>query len=130
MRTTLTGTECQGALPCPVCTEPLPVRVAKSKKPYFVCERCGLQLFVRRRDGISALGRLLQQLEENGDRLSRGCAVAGEIQAALMEIRTIKAELRKFGNPRGDRDLLRARAVLRKRLRTAIRKLSGNPEAA
>lgn len=124
-RPTLTGTECQGALPCPVCSERLPVRVAKSKKPYFVCEGCGMQLFVRRRDGIESLSHLLRELTESDEQLGRGAAVAGEIQAALMEVRAVKAELEKFENPHGDRVLLRVRAVLRVRLRTAIQKLSG-----
>lgn len=124
MRTTLTGEECRGALPCPVCTGPLPVRVAKSNKPYFVCERCGVQLFVRRRDGITALSRLLQQLASSGERLGRSAAVVGDIQAALMEINAVKAQLKKLGNP-CDRDLQRARTVLRRRLRATIRRLSG-----
>lgn len=132
MRSTLTGTECQGALPCPVCTEPLPVRVAKSKKPYFVCEHCGIQLFVRRREGIENLSRLLQQLAESDERLSRGTlavtVAVSEMQAALIEIRAVRVELEKLGHSSGDRDLQRARAALRKRLRAAIQKLSGASE--
>lgn len=38
--------------PCPVCSEPLPVRETKANKPYVRCDPCGVQLFVRGDDGI------------------------------------------------------------------------------
>lgn len=84
-----------------------------------------MQIFVRRRDGIESLSRLLRQLTESGNYMSRSTAVAGELQAALIEIHAVKAELAKFGNARGDSDLQRVRAALRKRLRVALRELSG-----
>ncbi len=48
----------QNVFPCPVCTEPREVRLTKKKKPYVVCDPCGIQLFVRGSAGISGFDRL------------------------------------------------------------------------
>ena len=45
--------------PCPLCGGNLPLRTAKTGKPYCHCDPCGLQLFVRGRTGIAKLKRLL-----------------------------------------------------------------------
>ena len=50
--------------PCPVCTEGLEVRRSKKDKPYVICQRCGVQMFVRNRPGIQAFYRLVEQAEE------------------------------------------------------------------
>ncbi len=49
--------------PCPVCMEPVDVRESKKKKPYVVCDGCGVQMFVRNRAGISAFNRLVERAE-------------------------------------------------------------------
>lgn len=40
-------------LPCFLCTTKLEKRIDKNGKPYFVCNPCGIQLFVRREHGIN-----------------------------------------------------------------------------
>ena len=52
--------------PCPICTDPREVRMTKKKKPYIICDPCGIQLFVRGPAGIAALNRLLDQGEVEG----------------------------------------------------------------
>jgi hypothetical protein len=47
----LTGKE----FPCPLCGEGLPILLSKRNKPYFTCNRCGVQTFVRGKTGISRL---------------------------------------------------------------------------
>jgi predicted RNA-binding Zn-ribbon protein involved in translation (DUF1610 family) len=47
--------------PCPVCMEAREVRVTKKKKPYVVCDPCGIQLFVRGSAGIEAFTKLVEQ---------------------------------------------------------------------
>jgi DNA-directed RNA polymerase subunit RPC12/RpoP len=44
--------------PCPVCHEPLQVRETRKKKPYVICNACGVQLFIRNRAGIHAFNEL------------------------------------------------------------------------
>ena len=42
-------------LPCVLCGGKLEKRVDKNSKPYFVCDFCGIQLFVRRKQGMELL---------------------------------------------------------------------------
>ena len=46
-------------LPCPLCGVLLNVRESVKGKPYVVCDPCGMQMFVRREDGIQALKKIL-----------------------------------------------------------------------
>lgn len=41
--------------PCPICGAGLPIRPSKRKKPYCTCNHCGVQLFVRGKEGIRRL---------------------------------------------------------------------------
>lgn len=41
--------------PCPVCGDPCPVKTTHKGKPYWQCEPCGVQVFVRRQAGIARL---------------------------------------------------------------------------
>ena len=47
--------------PCPVCLQPLDVRMSKRNKPYVICSPCGVQMFIRERAGITAFGNLVDQ---------------------------------------------------------------------
>jgi hypothetical protein len=42
-------------MPCVLCASSLDQRTDKNKKPYFVCDFCGTQFFVRGRVGIEKL---------------------------------------------------------------------------
>jgi DNA-directed RNA polymerase subunit RPC12/RpoP len=44
--------------PCPICSDRLDVRESKKGKPYVICDRCGVQMFVRNDAGIRELERL------------------------------------------------------------------------
>lgn len=50
--------------PCPVCVQPREIKQTKKKKPYIVCDTCGLQLFVRGRSGVEAFDRLAERAGE------------------------------------------------------------------
>jgi len=45
------------------CGDRLEERTDKKNKPYFVCDPCGIQLFIRRKQGIEKLRVLLAELE-------------------------------------------------------------------
>jgi hypothetical protein len=47
--------------PCPLCLQPLDVRMSKRKKPYVICSPCGVQMFVRERAGIETLSALVER---------------------------------------------------------------------
>ncbi len=45
---------------CPVCGMVLPVKIARTQKPYCVCLLCGIQIFFRGKAGIQRLRDLLR----------------------------------------------------------------------
>lgn len=49
--------------PCPLCGEGLDVRESKRGKPYVVCNRCGVQMFVRVASGIRKFEKLVADAE-------------------------------------------------------------------
>ena len=52
-------------LPCFLGGEKLEKRTDKNGKPYFVCNNCGIQLFVRKAHGIELLEKLLRNVAKN-----------------------------------------------------------------
>lgn len=53
--------------PCPICKRMVIVEYAKTGKPYCKCNDCGVQLFVRGKDGIARLKKLLGEVEVRGN---------------------------------------------------------------
>jgi septal ring factor EnvC (AmiA/AmiB activator) len=47
-------------LPCPLCGSLLDIRKSVKGKPYTICDACGMQMFIRKAEGISALKRALE----------------------------------------------------------------------
>jgi len=41
--------------PCPLCKKERRIRWTKKEKPYLICDRCGVQMFVRYEEGIMKL---------------------------------------------------------------------------
>jgi len=56
-------------LPCVLCRKGLDKRIDKNRKPYFICDECGMQIFVRGKRGIQRLEQLLGGM--NKRRISR-----------------------------------------------------------
>ncbi len=54
----------QRIFPCPICATGLDVRIAKTKKPYVICDGCGMQMFVRVRSGIKQFEKLVQNARD------------------------------------------------------------------
>jgi hypothetical protein len=59
--------------PCPLCGAGLPILASKRQKPYFVCNHCGVQIFVRGKAGIARLR----------DMSKEGILVSGKGESAL-----------------------------------------------
>ncbi len=43
------------ALPCPCCGQVMSPRRTHKGKPYYICDPCGVQLFIRTQEGIERL---------------------------------------------------------------------------
>jgi predicted RNA-binding Zn-ribbon protein involved in translation (DUF1610 family) len=80
--------------PCPTCGLGLPIRIAKTGKPYCVCLDCGNQIFFRGRIGIL---RLIEIIES--DKLISEKESAGDSPALLfnrlVQLRSQKTELQQ-----------------------------------
>ncbi len=56
------------SLPCFLCGKTVRIKMSKTDRPYFICNVCGLQSFVRYKVGIQKFERLLQSLEDDGEK--------------------------------------------------------------
>lgn len=114
-------------LPCFLCSEELTKRTDKNHKPYFICDPCGVQIFVRGRQGIKNLDQLFAALRERDFPFREHAGVLHEIQAVLTEIRGIKEELNKLDSLleifTDDDYKKRARKSLNKRIDALLRRL-------
>ena len=50
--------------PCPLCGQGLDERETKKKKPYVICDPCGVQLFVRSKAGMRIFEQLVNDAEK------------------------------------------------------------------
>ena len=98
--------------PCPVCAQPREIKQTKKRKPYIVCDSCGLQLFVRGRSGVEAFDRLAERAGESDvwarlgnleKRYRLQCPECGHtfwIERALIETSWIDGSVEGFRCPR------------------------------
>ena len=56
----------EARFPCPICASPCEVRLTKKRKPYLVCDPCGIQLFIRGSRGIEEFNRLMERADREG----------------------------------------------------------------
>ncbi len=52
-------------IPCFLCGKTLNVKLTKNSKPYFICDPCGLQVFIRSKPGIRIIKQLVCSIKEN-----------------------------------------------------------------
>jgi len=114
-------------IPCFLCSQELKQRKDKHAKPYFICDPCGVQIFVRGRQGIQNLDQLIATLRQHDFPFREHAAVLHEIQAVLTEIRGIKEEIEKLDSVLGfltdDEDKQRMRELLNRRIETLLHRL-------
>src|SRR5712691_12072599 len=110
-------------LPCILCGKQLDQRTDKNKKPYFVCDPCGIQLFVRRKQGIEKLAQLIRSLNEHDLPIRQHAQSLYEVQAILSEIDGLKTEIKKLEGEIGFFFVVEAKVHARKLLITRIENL-------
>jgi DNA-directed RNA polymerase subunit RPC12/RpoP len=114
-------------IPCFLCVQELTQRTDKNRKPYFICDPCGVQIFVRGRQGIKNLSQLIATLKERDFAFREHLATLYEIQGILTEIRGIEKEIDALS---GVLDIVipnerkqRTRELLQKRIETLLGRL-------
>jgi chaperonin cofactor prefoldin len=111
------------ALPCLLCGKQLNQRIDKNRKPYFVCDPCGIQLFIRRKQGIEKLEQLIRSLNGRDLPIRRHAQSLYEVQGILSEIDGLKTEIKRIGIFFVDEDKLRARKLLKTRIENLLSQL-------
>jgi hypothetical protein len=114
-------------LPCLLCTEKLEKRIDKNRKPYFVCNPCGIQLFVRRPHGIALLEKLLRNVEKNEIPFRQRAEEVHKIQALISEINGVKKQIERLELQKGflfrDQDKVHACNLLKIKLSNLFKEL-------
>ncbi len=115
-------------LPCCLCGEELNQRITKNKKPYFVCDACGTQFFVRRKQGIKKLEQLLGAIREHNLTLREHTQNLFEIGAIVNELFGVEREYERVESSisifsKAKKEKRRALAILRKRMQKLVRDL-------
>lgn len=114
-------------LPCFLCGKQLDQRTDKNNKPYFICNPCGMQVFIRRGLGIQKLEELIRNLKEGEIPLRKHAQVLYEVQAILCEMDDLKAEIKRLDLEIGfffvDQDKVRARKLLEARIENLLSQL-------
>jgi DNA-directed RNA polymerase subunit RPC12/RpoP len=114
-------------LPCILCGKKLDQRTDKNGKPYFTCDPCGTQFFVRRKQGMEKLVELIRELEKRGLAITQRAQSLYEIQAILSEIDGLKSEIEKLDAQIWflfvDEDKVQARKSLKTRVQGLLMEL-------
>jgi hypothetical protein len=117
-------------IPCFLCGGDLPIRTDKNKKRYFICDRCGIQAFVRKEAGILRLEKLIQNLRAGNFQFAKHEQSFFEICAVLNEIRDLKKEIKKLEQQRSffssDPDKERAIKALKARVSALLSTLEAH----
>src|SRR5437879_4820923 len=82
--------------PCWLCGKQLDVRIDKNRKRYLVCNGCGMQVFIRREQGMQNLSQLIKALRGRDLPFRQHAHSLFQIQAILAEVRGIKEEMQSL----------------------------------
>jgi hypothetical protein len=114
-------------LPCLLCGASLDKRTDKNLKPYFVCNPCGIQLFVRKQHGINLLNKLLRDAAKHELPFKQRADDVYQIQALLTEINGVKEQIKRLESQIsflfGDADKIRACNLLKTKLENLFKEL-------
>ena len=120
------------SIPCFLCGTDLAIRADKHQKPYFICDHCGVQAFVRKETGIVQLEKLLRNLRTQDFQFAKHKESFLQICAVLNEIDDLKREIEKQEGKSGffssDSDAERAIAALRARISALLSVLEKHAE--
>src|SRR5437868_2257872 len=107
-------------LQCWLCGKTLDLRSDKNGKLYVVCNPCGLQVFVRRKDGMDRLQKLCTSLQKMKIELDGHTELLFSIQGILRQIAGLKSEIENLNEKDDfffpDEEIIRARNALQGRV--------------
>jgi DNA-directed RNA polymerase subunit RPC12/RpoP len=117
-------------IPCFLCGTKLEQRIDKNEKRYFICDPCGIQLFIRRKPGIERLDRYMKSFSRGEIKFRKHSDSVAEVQGILAEVNGLKDEIKRLDSELGiffpDCDQVAARDALQRRLAGLIEMLENN----
>ena len=87
--------------PCFLCGNGVKIKESKNGKPCFICDPCGLQVFVRRKLGIKKLKEILRVNEGVDFGLCRSSGILLEVTSLVNRHREIRRKLEEFEGKQG-----------------------------
>ncbi|MGD1019616.1 MAG: hypothetical protein ABSA12_09880 [Verrucomicrobiia bacterium] len=93
-------------IPCFLCGNGLEVRTSKRRKPYFICDPCGVQVFIRREGGIARLDKLLQSVSGLTVDFSNAQGGVANLLGQINQLAELKAKLVEVQNRQGFMEFL------------------------
>ncbi len=107
-------------IPCFLCGKKLSVRTDKNGKLYLICDPCGSQHFIRRKQGMERLAELSHYFYQEKAGLAERMDSLLQVRALLHEIDKLKKEVERLEFEAGiifrDEEKLRARDAVQKRV--------------
>ena len=120
------------SIPCFLCGKSLSVKKSKSNKPYFICEICGLQTFVRYKAGIESFRKLLATMSEDGDKYLSVNKSSFEVLSLVSRLNELKEQLDRIEENKslsehilGGTESELAEKALKKEIKSVRRALQG-----
>jgi hypothetical protein len=114
-------------MPCFLCGAKLERRIDKNRKSYFVCNPCGIQLFIRRQRGIELLEKLMRNCEKHEIPFRQQAQQIYKIQALLTEIDGTKKQIDRLKAQTGlffpNKDKIRACNLLKLKMENLFTEL-------
>jgi transcription elongation factor Elf1 len=90
---------------CPVCGELCEVKNSKKEKPYYFCDSCGVQVFIRGKDGVNRFMEFVENDElfktikdQNAFSNSQVLKLNKRINLIKIQISNLKAKVPIFGS--------------------------------
>ena len=87
--------------PCFLCGNGLEVKLSKKNKPYFICEPCGIQVFIRREKGRTLLYQLLESLGKNTVNMAGAAGRTLDVLALVNRLAHLKAKVQEMQDRQG-----------------------------
>lgn len=88
-------------IPCFLCGDRLVIKRTKRDKPYFLCDPCGAQVFIRRKKGIRLLRMLVKYLGDSPVTYPKGKGRAFTVLGLVNRLAQLKAKRQEIEDKQG-----------------------------
>jgi DNA-directed RNA polymerase subunit RPC12/RpoP len=109
--------------PCPTCGELREIGISKKKKPYFHCNPCGVQVFIRGQSGIERLLEIESNSELKLELKSLGIFDSCKLLQLNRQMSLIRAKFEELADDRFEFELSAAEKKTKQRLELKLSEL-------